>query len=54
MHRSHYYLTKYAMDQVDDDNVGVLIHPVVGITQDCDVEYHTRVRCYIKLLKNYF
>ena len=53
MHRSHYYLTKYAMDQVDDDNVGVLIHPVVGITQDCDVEYHTRVRCYIKLLKNY-
>ena len=50
MHRSHYELTKYAMEK---GNANLLLHPVVGITQDCDVDYFTRVKCYKKLIKYY-
>ena len=53
MHRSHFELTKYALSKVGDKNAKLLLHPVVGVTQDCDVDYHTRVRCYKKLLKYY-
>ena len=52
MHRSHYELTQYAMKQAGD-NARLLIHPVVGITQDCDINYHTRVRCYQKIIDKY-
>lgn len=51
MHRSHFELTKYAISQAEDSCL--LLNPVVGITQPCDVEYHTRVRCYEKLLSYY-
>jgi sulfate adenylyltransferase len=52
MHRSHYELTKYALKQVGN-NAHLLLHPVVGMTQECDVEYHTRVRCYKEMMKYY-
>lgn len=52
MHRSHYELTKYALSKAGDD-AKVLIHPVVGVTQPGDVNYHTRVQCYIKLMNYY-
>jgi sulfate adenylyltransferase len=52
MHRSHYELTKYALRQIAG-NPKLLLHPVVGITQDCDIEYHTRVRCYKEMVKYY-
>ena len=52
MHRSHYELTQYAL-RVAGENARALIHPVVGITQDCDVNYHTRVKCYRELMKYY-
>lgn len=52
MHRSHFELSKYALKQVGD-NAKLLLHPTVGITQDCDVEYHTRVRCYKEIMKYY-
>ncbi len=52
MHRSHYELTKYALRKAGEDS-HVLIQPVVGVTQECDVNYHTRVKCYLKLLQNY-
>jgi sulfate adenylyltransferase len=52
MHRSHYELTQYAL-RVAGEGARVLIHPVVGITQDCDVNYHTRVKCYKELMKYY-
>lgn len=52
MHRSHYELTKYALEQAGSD-AKVLIHPVVGVTQPGDINYHTRVNCYIKLMKYY-
>ena len=50
MHRSHYELTKYAMEK---GNAKLFLNPVVGITQECDVNYHTRVKCYKKLMKYY-
>lgn len=52
MHRSHYNLTLNSMMQVGDD-CKLLLHPVVGITQDCDIEYHARVRCYKKIIDRY-
>ncbi len=50
MHRSHMELTLRSSAEVSGK---ILIHPVVGVTQECDVDYHTRVRCYKKLLEHY-
>ena len=52
MHRSHFELTKYAMGMAGED-AKLLLTPVVGVTQACDVNYHVRVRCYQKLMKYY-
>ena len=52
MHRSHLELTLNSLKEVGE-NARLLLHPVVGITQDCDVDYYTRVRCYKKLIKYY-
>lgn len=52
MHRSHYELTKYALKEAGD-NAKLLLHPVVGVTQEVDVDYFTRVKCYKELIKNY-
>jgi len=52
MHRSHYELTKYALSQAGED-AKLLLHPVVGITQDCDINYHLRVKCYKELMSYY-
>ena len=52
MHRSHFELTKYAQ-KVAGEDCKILLHPVIGVTQECDINYHTRVKCYKKLLKYY-
>ena len=52
MHRSHMELTLSALKEAGD-GARVLLHPVVGVTQECDIDYHTRVNCYKKLLKYY-
>jgi sulfate adenylyltransferase len=52
MHRSHFELTKYALGEAGQ-NAKLLLHPVIGITQDCDIDYSTRVKCYKKLMKYY-
>jgi sulfate adenylyltransferase len=52
MHRSHYELTQYALKMTGED-AKLLLNPVVGETQDCDVDYYVRTKCYIKLLKYY-
>lgn len=52
MHRSHYELTKYALEQAGE-GAKLLLHPVVGITQDCDINYHLRVKCYKELINYY-
>lgn len=52
MHRSHFELTKYALEKCGE-NARLILMPVVGITQTCDVDYHVRTRCYKKLLPYY-
>ena len=56
MHKCHYELVKYAMNQIGDytkeKDIGCLIHPVVGVTQDCDIDYGLRVRCYQKIMNH--
>lgn len=53
MHRSHYELTMNALKETSDPKAKLLIHPIVGITQDCDIDYNTRVKCYKQLLNHY-
>lgn len=53
MHRSHFELTQYALKETGDENAKLLLTPVVGVTQACDVNYHVRTRCYQKLMKYY-
>jgi len=52
MHRSHFHLTKYALEQAGPD-AKLLLTPAVGPTQVCDVEYPTRVKGYISLMDEY-
>ena len=52
MHRSHFELTKFAVKEAGED-AKLLLTPVVGVTQLCDVNYHVRVRCYQKLMPYY-
>ena len=59
MHKCHYELVKYAMKNIQEttgeniDNIGCLIHPVIGVTQSCDINYHCRVKCYQKILPHF-
>ena len=52
MHRSHYELTRYAMNEISPD-CKLLLHPVVGPTQSGDIPYRYRVKCYQQILKHY-
>lgn len=52
LHKSHYELTLNSLKEVGT-NAKLLIHPTIGMTQDCDTDYYTRVRCYKKLVKKY-
>lgn len=57
MHNCHYELSRYALSKAQTDaktnNVGLLLQPIVGVTQDCDINYHTRVKCYRHILTRY-
>lgn len=60
MHRSHQELTLRSRKEMmaedptlSEEECGILLHPVVGVTQACDVNYHTRVRCYKSLINHY-
>jgi len=53
MHRSHFELTLAALKETGDADAKLLLTPVVGVTQACDVNYHVRTRCYQKLMKYY-
>ena len=50
MHRAHVELTQHA---VQKSEAKLLLHPVVGITKSGDIDYYTRVRCYLEILKYY-
>ncbi len=47
MHRAHYELVTRA---AKDNNAKILIHPVVGITKEGDIDYISRVRAYRRLV----
>jgi sulfate adenylyltransferase len=50
MHKSHKELTIRASKKA---LANILIHPVVGLTKEGDVDHYTRVRCYKELIKSY-
>ena len=52
LHRSHVEITKLGLE-VAGSNAKLLLHPVVGDTQECDIDYFTRCQCYKKLIKYY-
>ncbi len=56
MHNCHYELSRYALKKAKEDcktDVSLLLQPIVGVTQDCDINYHTRVKCYRHILSRY-
>lgn len=63
MHNCHYELTKIAMNTAITQTqsrlknskvkVGLVLQPIVGVTQPNDVDYRVRVRCYKHLLQRY-
>lgn len=50
MHNCHVALTQQAMKQTD---ANLFIHPIVGVTQECDIDYVTRIKCYKHILSQY-
>ena len=50
MHRAHKEIMQRAADEIDGK---ALLHPVVGMTKQGDVDYFTRVRCYQKIIKKF-
>ena len=53
MHRAHYELTQYALSKTENNEAKLFLNPVVGETQSVDIDYHTRVHCYKKILSRY-
>lgn len=48
LHRSHIELIKASMCKVP--NAHLLLHPVEGVTQECDVPFSVRMKCYKEVL----
>jgi len=51
MHRAHFELTLQALEQ--DPEIKLLVHPVVGQTKPGDIDHHTRVKCYKRIMPKY-
>lgn len=51
MHRAHEWLTKDVAQRL---GATLLLHPVVGITKPGDVDYFTRVRCYRRMVQQFY
>lgn len=50
LHRSHVAVIQSAASKLSAD-CGILLHPVVGPTQDIDIDPATRMRCYQALMR---
>ncbi len=51
LHRAHEEMTKRAMEKI---NGTLLLHPVVGMTKQGDIDHFTRVRAYKSLVNNHY
>ncbi|MCU0240453.1 MAG: bifunctional sulfate adenylyltransferase/adenylylsulfate kinase [Pyrinomonadaceae bacterium] len=51
LHLAHETMTKCALEMIDGT---LLLHPVVGMTKNGDVDHFTRVRTYQTLTENYY
>lgn len=49
LHRAHTAMLELASKE---HSANILLHPTVGATKEGDIDYITRVRCYIKLLRH--
>ncbi len=50
IHKAHFYMIKSVYDNY---GIKVLIHPSVGVTNDGDIDYITRVKSYIHIKNKY-
>lgn len=50
LHRAHFSMMRHAAKAY---NANILVHPVVGMTKDGDIDHITRVRCYQILVNNH-
>jgi sulfate adenylyltransferase len=50
LHKAHHALAQYAQQKV---GANLLIHPTVGVTAPHDINYFSRVRCYLAALKHF-
>ena len=50
LHRVHIELIKEALKK---EEAHLLIHPIAGITKPGDVDYYTRMKCYLEALRQY-
>ena len=50
MHRAHKEIMQRAAEEIGGH---ALLHPVVGMTKQGDVDYFTRVRCYQKIIQKF-
>jgi sulfate adenylyltransferase len=51
LHRIHEEMTKRAMDKIGGT---LLLHPVVGLTKQGDIDHFTRVRAYKALVRSHY
>jgi len=51
MHRAHFELTLQAL--ASDPEMKLLVHPVVGLTKPGDIDHHTRVKCYKRIMPKF-
>lgn len=50
LHRAHFEILKRAQQEVD---ANVLIHPVVGLTKQGDINHFIRTKCYKEIIKKF-
>lgn len=50
LHKAHVNMT---LVSIKNDDMKLLLHPVVGMTKPGDVDHYTRVRCYKKVMEKY-
>lgn len=55
IHKCHYEMTLHTMNKLSssDNETKLLITPTVGVSQECDIDYYTRVQCYLSILNKY-